>query len=103
MNYLKFLFPAIFIFSFSTAQNALIDLAKPTLNNNWWRFNESANVSPENFFEKYGPSLNLDESNEMILLEKKEDDLGMTHERYAQYFEDVKVEGAQFLLHIKVS
>ena len=101
MNYLKFLFPAIFIFSFSTAQNALIDLAKPTLNNNWWRFNESANVSPENFFEKYGPSLNLDESNEMILLEKKEDDLGMTHERYAQYFEDVKVEGAQFLLHIK--
>jgi len=49
-------------------------------------------------FSRYLPIRNVDE---LRLTNRETDALGFVHERYAQYFRKVRVEGGEYLIHLR--
>ena len=49
-------------------------------------------------FSRYLPVRNVDE---LRLTTRETDVLGFVHERYAQYFRNVRVEGGEYLIHLR--
>ncbi len=68
---------------------------------NWWQFKSQNQVTTNGFFENYKSSLGFDANTSFILIKKERDPLDFTHYRYQQHYKNIKVEGAQFLLHEK--
>ena len=84
-----------------TAQNSLNDIASVDPSGNWWSFNYSSNITPSIFFDTYPQSMGYGDEYSFVLLNEKEDNIGLKHQRYAQQYSGITIEGAQFLLHIQ--
>ncbi len=58
-------------------------------------------IEPMTFFARFGKDLGLGESDEMVLLRKEEDKIGMTHYRFQQKHKGFLVEHAVVNVHAK--
>ncbi len=67
---------------------------------NWMKFDLSKDKSPENVIKDRQTEFGLSENEELILQKQTRDALGITHFKYHQYHEGVKVEGGDFLFHV---
>lgn len=83
----------------ATAQQPINEVASSDPQGNWWAFNNPQDISASGFFENYQESMGFDQNHSFNLLSAKEDNLGIYHARYQQYYKGVKVEGAQIILH----
>ena len=71
-----------------------------TQSNGRW-LQPAGDITLETFLENSNSVLGLSQENSLVVLQKSNDDIGMTHTRYAQYYKGVLVEGAQVLVHEK--
>jgi len=83
----------------AVAQQSITEIASSDKQGNWWTFNNGQNIAPSTFFQNYQESMGFDQNYSFIELKNEEDDLGINHTRYEQFYKGVKVEGAQFILH----
>jgi len=80
---------------------ALTDIAEPITDPGWMRFRANANVDPATFFDRYSRLLELSPDTRMRLVSTSPDAGGETHYRFQQYFRDVEVEGAEYIIHAR--
>ncbi|AEV34075.1 Zinc metalloprotease (elastase) [Owenweeksia hongkongensis DSM 17368] len=83
----------------AVAQQSIMEIASSDQQENWWSFHNGQNITPDTFFQTYQESMGFDANYSFIELKREEDDLGINHIRYEQFYKGVKVEGAQFILH----
>ncbi len=69
--------------------------------NHFVEINKDLRISPSRFFEATKDQLSLPPGTEMVLLQKSQDDFGFNHYRYQQYLHNIKVLGAQYIIHSK--
>ena len=79
----------------------ITDLAEPITSPGWIRFRTDVKVDPATFFERYGRLLELSQGTTMRLTSTSPDDIGETHYRFQQYFQNIEVEGAEFIIHAR--
>jgi bacillolysin len=77
------------------------DITEPSTTAGWITFKESANVNPKTAFKDYANLFQLAPGNEMVIVSEEKDELGMVHYRYKQFFKQVPVENAEFIVHAK--
>lgn len=77
------------------------DITEPSLTPGWITFKEEANVNPKTFFKDYAGILKLAPGNDLVIVSEEKDELGMVHYRYQQFFKNVPVENAEFIVHSK--
>ena len=75
------------------------DIAEPITSQGWITFKESAKVNPETLFQDYAEFFQLSPGTEMRIETTEKDDLGWNLYRYQQFYQDILVEHAQFLVH----
>ena len=59
------------------------------------------NIAPEILFAKFQNELGLTPFDYFKLTRREGDNIGFTHYRYQQYYKNIKVEGAEYILHYK--
>ena len=75
------------------------DVAEPVTASGWVRFRPQARVRRATVTEDQRALLELDAGSELRLVSSDTDEIGMTHDRYQQYYEGVRVEGAELIVH----
>ncbi|GJM33387.1 MAG: hypothetical protein DHS20C18_23880 [Saprospiraceae bacterium] len=71
----------------------------PNGNPDWLSVKENIQVTAKEIIGTYLPQLGLGMQDELINYRTQTDELGMTHYRYQQYHQGVKVEGGELLIH----
>ena len=67
----------------------------------WLYFNSSAKIGNGEMFKSHKLNMGLSSNDSMHLVETSQDEQGFTHNRYQQYFKNIKVEDAEFFEHSK--
>lgn len=67
----------------------------------WLYFKDEAAISPYQLFTEYKADMGLSSNDTMILTKSEDDEYGYTHNRYQQYYQSLKVEGAEYTEHIQ--
>ncbi len=76
-------------------------MLKPTSENNFLEFRDETNVNPLTVFTDYKAALGLQADDEMRLVKGENDQMGMAHYRYQQFYKGIKIEGAEMIVHSK--
>jgi bacillolysin len=79
----------------------ITDIAEPVITSGWLKFKPGAHVNPKTLFKDHAAIFHLLPGNEMVLQSEQTDELGVTHYRYQQFFHEIKVENAEFLVRAK--
>jgi Zn-dependent metalloprotease len=69
-------------------------------NNNYLRIDDARSTDPAEIISLVKAYYGLDASTQFVIERENTDNLGMTHYRYYQYQNDIKVDGAQLFIHI---
>ena len=75
-------------------------IATPSSNEKWIDFRVDAKINATNFFKDYGAALRLSKSDDMRLYKIEKDNLGFTHYRFMQYYKNIRIAGAEYILHV---
>lgn len=67
----------------------------------WLYFKPSAGLGEGDLFKLHKTATGLAANDSMHLIESTKDDQGYTHNRYQQYYKNIKVEDAEFFEHVK--
>ena len=76
----------------------ITDIAEPVVTSGWLKFKAGAHIDPKTLFRDHAAVFHLPPGNEMVLQSEETDELGVTHYRYQQFFREIKVENAEFLV-----
>lgn len=79
----------------------LAAIAKPGDASGWLKFNEDVKINAASLFLNYQAAFGLSSNDQMQLQRVVKDKHGFVHYRYAQHYRQVKVEGAEYMLHEK--
>ena len=79
----------------------ITDIAEPVVTPGWITFKPSAKINPKTLFKDHAAIFHLPPGNEMVAQPEQTDELGITHYRYQQFFHQIKVENAEFLVRAK--
>ena len=110
VSFLKLLIPAIaisFLFSCEKSKQEqkpkgdITDIAEPVVTPGWITFKPGAKINPKTLFKDHAALFHLPPGNEMVAKSEETDELGITHYRYQQFFREIKVENAEFLVRAK--
>lgn len=77
------------------------NIALPGGVNGWIEIRDEVNVDPKVVFTDYKSFFGLNGNDEMKFIRAKTDDLGMTHDRYQQFYKGYQVIGADMVVHAK--
>lgn len=77
------------------------DIAEPVSVPGWLTFKASAKVDPKALFKDHAAIFHLSAGNQMVERSEEVDELGVTHLRYQQTFQNVEVEGMQFMVRAR--
>jgi Zn-dependent metalloprotease len=77
------------------------DITEPSVTPGWLTFKEEANINPKTVFKDYATLFEIAPGNEMVIVSEETDDLKMTHYRYSQFFKNIPIENAEFIVHAK--
>lgn len=99
----SFLGVVLFIFILTACQKSkdIWDITEPSVTPGWLTFKEKANINPKTVFKDYASLFQIAPGNEMVIASEESDELGMTHYRYSQYFKNIPIENAEFIVHAK--
>ena len=107
----QFLYPLIFfsavlMSSWSLGQNRSLNpelaaIARSSTSPAWIHFREGMNLNPLNLFEDQRRSFQLGPDDQMRLEKTNTDALGFTHYHYQFHYQQLPVEGAEFIVHAK--
>ena len=107
----KYIIIAIFLLpaSYTHAQKTIYEfwnadmkeITEPISERNWLKVKETSNLKLGNFFESNNKALGLTDVDEMRLLKTSIDRKGITHHKYQQFHNGIKVEGAEYIIHSK--
>lgn len=102
---IHFLWVLILISFLSACQRSkdIWDITEPSVTPGWVTFKEEANVNPKTLFDDYAEIFQLTPGNKMVIVSEESDELGMVHYRYLQYYQEIPVENAEFMVHAKES
>jgi len=75
------------------------EVARPVSVPGWIRFRPEARVSRATVVDERRAFLELEPGSEMRLVSSETDEIGMTHDRYQQYHQGVRIEGAELIVH----
>ncbi len=75
------------------------DVAQPVAASGWIRFRPDARVSRTTVVDDERAFLELEPGSTMQLISSETDEIGMTHDRYQQYHQGVRIEGAELIVH----
>ena len=76
-------------------------LTKDVKPSGWLTFSESSGLRSGDLFTSYKSATGLSDDDEMVEIRSWQDEYGYTHKKYQQYYKGIKVEGAEFIEHIK--
>src|SRR5205814_854075 len=79
----------------------ITDIAEPVVTPGWITFKPEAKINPKTLFTDHPAIFHLAEGNQMLLQAEETDPLGITHLRYRQFFNNIEVENAEFLVRAK--
>jgi Zn-dependent metalloprotease len=79
----------------------ITDIAQPVTTPGWIAFKSEAKINPKTLFKDHAAIFHLPPGNEMRAQSEETDDLGLTHYRYQQFFHEIKVENAEFLVRAR--
>lgn len=82
-----------------TLNSQIRKIAKSDSKPNWIKFKPDSKINPKTIFVTYKSAFDLKENDNMILVETERVDSGTTLYKFQQYFKDVKIEGAEFIVH----
>jgi bacillolysin len=85
----------------SKSTSGFTEIAEPIVSPGWLNFKQEAKVNPKTLFKDYAEAFHLLKGNEMIIQSEETDSLGMTLYRYAQFFKNIEVENAGYLVRAK--
>ncbi len=77
------------------------DITEPSLTPGWVTFKKESNIDPKTLFKQYGNMFQIAPGNDLVIVSEQKDDLGMIHYRYKQFFKNIPIEDAEFLVHAK--
>lgn len=80
---------------------ALRRIAKPNSKPGWIYFQDSLNINALTVFQEFKPAFRLREEDSLGLKKVKEDDLGLEHYYFDQYYKNVRIEGGEMIVHAK--
>ncbi|MEO8150905.1 MAG: M4 family metallopeptidase [Bacteroidia bacterium] len=83
----------------SFGNTTLEQIALPTSTERFLDLRTDAKINPSGFFKNYGVALGLTKSDDMRLNKIQTEDNGFTNYRFNQYYRNVHVEGAEFIVH----
>ncbi len=89
--------------NYSNAQKnkILSQIAVKKNNYGWIQFKQNKSLNPLSVLKDYKDAFDLQSDDEMQVYKIKNDNLGFTHYRFQQYYKDIPVEGAEYLIHAK--
>lgn len=64
-------------------------------------FEKNYTISANNFFQKFSNELGIKTIDKFKYIQSQKDNLGYTHYRYDQYYNGIRVDGGQLILHEK--
>lgn len=65
------------------------------------KFTEGKQISIDSFFEEYKSAFNLSDDNSSKSFRVESDEIGQTHHRFKQYYKEIEIADAQYILHEK--
>lgn len=77
----------------------LMPLVTETSTNTWMDFNERTNTNGNELFIQHRDAFRLRDEDEMRLIQQNDDDLGYMHFRFQQFYKNLRIEDAIFLVH----
>lgn len=77
------------------------DITEPSLTPGWITFKKESNIDPKTLFKQYGNMFQIAPGNDLKLVSEQKDELGMVHYRYKQFFKNIPIEDAEFIVHAK--
>lgn len=83
------------------AKEDIWDITEPSITPGWITFKQGAKINPKTVFKDYASLFKLSAGNEMVIVSEEKDELGMIHFRYNQFFKEIPVENAEFIIHAK--
>ncbi len=109
VSFLKLLIPAIAVSlviscedpNWKKPKGDITDIAEPVSTPGWITFKPGAKINPKTLFKDHAALFHLPPGNEMVAKSAETDELDITHYRYKQFFREIKVEDAEFLVRAK--
>ncbi len=95
------IFTSIFKSGFAQRIKTFDQIATEESTIEWLTIKPGLNINVNTFFEEYKEVFGITENNTFKVLKTENDDLGFTHTRFDQYYNGIKIEGAQYILHSK--
>ncbi len=68
-------------------------------NQEWIQIPSSSNINSKTFFEEHGQQLGLNEKSLMQLVRVEHSAHNWNHLRYQQYYDGIKIQGSEYILH----
>lgn len=68
-------------------------------NQEWIQIPSSTSINSKTFFEEYGEQLGLNEKSQMQLVRVEHNANNWNHLRYQQYYDGIKIQGSEYILH----
>ncbi|HHS95890.1 MAG TPA: hypothetical protein ENJ45_04805, partial [Phaeodactylibacter sp.] len=96
--------PLLLLFAFQYYYHPLpatadLPYIKSSEDKQWFKMKEDAHIAVDELLEKHSTHLGIHAPADWRLYRSEVDDLGMTHDRYQLYYDDIPVEGAELLVH----
>lgn len=76
-------------------------ILKPSSTEGWLEFKDETNINPATLFSEYKNLFIPGINEEMRLVKTENDNIGMVHYSYQQYYKGIKIKGAEFNVHAK--
>lgn len=81
--------------------NSMLRLVESTSSEGWLKIKDGLNFYADSFFLKNKDAFGLGSESNMELIQVWNDDLGYNHYKFQQKYKDLKIEGAEYILHEK--
>ncbi|MBK8845702.1 MAG: M4 family metallopeptidase [Bacteroidetes bacterium] len=78
---------------------AIDAIAKPGHTENWVDFRDDVSLNALTLFVQHAAAFNLGANDKMKLVKTETDELGFTHNRYQQFYKNVKVMYGEYIIH----
>jgi Zn-dependent metalloprotease len=92
---------AIFILPSCRRTKNISDISEPSLTPGWITFKKESNIDPKTLFKQYGNMFQIAPGSDLKIVSEQKDELGMVHYRYKQFFKNIPIEDAEFIVHAK--
>lgn len=100
LSVIVFIFTVSFIYA-QTSNSKLAQIAQSGRTTEWVTFKQDLQIIPENIFNNYKEAFGLAYNDEMKILKQESDNIGFVHYRFQQYYKNIPIRSAIYIIHAK--